>query len=254
MTAARSALFNLFFFASTAVLSLWGVGLRLFAPHRALGLVMFWARLELGAAQVICGIRFEVTGRENIGAGPALIASQHQSAFDTMVWFLLLPRCCYVAKRELTRIPLFGPLIRPAGLIVVDRRRGAAAVRELLRDARRALAEARQIVIFPEGTRAAPGRVLPIQPGIAALAAATRLPVVPVLTDSGRFWGRRAFRKRRGTIRITILPPLPMAFSRGALITELARLFHDVGPVDRSVDMASRHLSSGSREEPQTIG
>ena len=94
-------------------------------------------------------------------------------------------------------------------MIAVDRSGGARAMRGLMRDAARAVAERRQIVIFPEGTRAEPGAVLPLQPGIAALAASTGLPVIPVVTDSGRCWGRRAFRKYPGVIHIVLLPPIP---------------------------------------------
>ena len=108
-----------------------------------------------------------------------MIASRHQSAFDTFVWLTLVPRCSYVLKRELLRIPLLGPLIPLAGMIAVDRSGGAGALRGLMRDGDRAVREGRQIVIFPEGTRAEPGAILPLQPGIAALAARTRLPVIP---------------------------------------------------------------------------
>ena len=97
------------------------------------------------------------SGLEHIPPGAALIASRHQSAFDTFVWLTLLPRCCYVFKHELRRIPLFGPLIGPAGMIAVDREGGSAAIRTLLREADRAVREERQIVIFPEGTRSEPG-------------------------------------------------------------------------------------------------
>ncbi len=243
----RSALFNLFFFASTFVLALWGVPLRCFAPDRIPGLVCCWAKLEIGAARWLCGIRFAVSGREHIRPGGALIASQHQSTFDTLVWFVLLPGCAYVAKRELTRIPLFGPLIRPAGLIVVDRGAGASALRGLLRDARRVLGEGRPVVIFPEGSRAEPGRPLPIQPGIVALAAASGQAVVPVLTDSGRFWGRRAFRKRSGTIRIEVRPPLAPNLSRDALTGALQELFESHSqPVENTVE----RTASGFGDSP----
>ena len=233
-------MFNLFFFASTFVLSVAGVWVRIFSPHRGLALVMSWARLELAAARVICGLRFRVHGLPHLPSGPMLIASQHQSTFDTLVWFALLPGCSYVAKRELTRIPLFGPLIPLAGQIVVDRRLGPTALRGLVRDARRGLGEGRQVVIFPEGSRAQPGRPLPIQPGIVALASATRLAVIPVLTDSGRFWGRRAFQKRAGTIAISVLPPLPPALSRDALTRSLETLF--AGPIG---DDASQSTGNG---------
>ena len=222
MTVLRSALYNLFLFGMTFVLVLAGTALRLIAPHRALAMARFWARFMLWGARVICGIRLQVTGLENLPPGAALLASRHQSAFDTLVWLTLLPHCCYVVKQELVRIPLFGPLMPLAGMIPVDRSGGGAALRGLMRDGARAAREGRQIVIFPEGTRAAPDAVLPLQPGIAALAASTRLPVIPVVTDSGRYWGRRAFRKRAGTIRIVLLPPLPAGLRREELMRRLA--------------------------------
>ena len=112
-------------------------------------------------------------------------------------------------KSELLRIPLFGPLMPLTGMIAVDRSGGANALRGLVREGERAMREGRQIVIFPEGTRAEPGAMLPLQPGVAALAARTRLPVIPVVTDSGHCWGRRAFHKRPGTIHIRVLKPIP---------------------------------------------
>ncbi len=186
----------------------------------------------------MCGIRLELQGREYLPrGGAALIASQHQSTFDTLIWLTLLPRCCYVLKSELRRIPLFGAMIAPAGMIVVDRKAGAAALRHLMREAERAAREQRQIVIFPEGTRGEPGRVLPLQPGVAAMAARTRLPVIPVVTDSGLRWGRRAFRKRPGTIHVRLLPPIASTGDRDSLIARLTAVF-EAGfgrDVDKSV-------------------
>jgi 1-acyl-sn-glycerol-3-phosphate acyltransferase len=224
MTVLRSALFNLYFFLLTFVLTLvLATPARFLAPHRVLDVARLWARLLLWGVQVICGIRVAITGLERLGAGPALIASAHQSAFDTFIWLTLVPRCCYVLKQELVRIPLFGPLLPLAGMIAVDRSRGASAMRHLLREGDRAVREERQIVIFPEGTRAAPGQPLPLQPGIAALAARTGLPVIPVVTDSGLCWGRRAFQKRPGTINIRLLEPLRAEAGRAELMCGLER-------------------------------
>jgi 1-acyl-sn-glycerol-3-phosphate acyltransferase len=222
----RSALFNVFFFAISAVICVLGYLLSLARPRATILVPMVWARVVLAGLRLICGIRLEVEGREYLPTGgAALIASQHQSAFDTLVWLTLLPRCCYVLKSELARIPLFGAMIAPAGMIVVDRKAGAAAVRHLMREAERAAREQRQIVIFPEGTRGEPGRVLPLQPGVAAMAARTGLPVIPIVTDSGRCWGRRAFRKRAGIIHIRLLPPIPASIGRDSLIAKLATTF-----------------------------
>ena len=224
MSFLRSALFNVFFFTVTFLMTLVpGTTVRFLAPHRMLDVAQLWARIVVAGLRLICGIRVEVYGLEHLRGDQArLIASRHQSAFDTVVWLTLLPRCCYVLKQELLRIPLFGPLMPLTGMIAVDRAGGAAALRGLLREGDRAVREQRQIVIFPEGTRAEPGAVLPLQPGVAALAARTRLPVIPVVTDSGRCWGRRAFHKRPGTIHIRMLKPIPAGIGREELMQQLA--------------------------------
>ena len=221
MIVLRSALFNVVFFGVTFVMTLLASLARLISPDHVLAVAMLWARLLLASVRVICGIRVEVTGLEHIPPGPALIASRHQSAFDTFLWLTLVPRCCYVFKKELLRIPLFGPLIAGAGMIAVDRDAGANAIRNLLKEADRAVRENRQVVIFPEGTRSEPGSPLVLQPGIAAMAARTGLPVIPVSTDSGRYWGRRSFRKRPGVIHVVIGEPIPAETERKALMRAL---------------------------------
>jgi 1-acyl-sn-glycerol-3-phosphate acyltransferase len=221
MILVRSAVFSVVFFGVSLVLTLVATAMRIVAPVRVLGVAMLWGRCLVAAARIICGIRLDVRGLENIPPGAALIASRHQSAFDTFVWLTLLPRCCYVFKQELRRIPLFGKLMGAAGMIEVDRAGGGAAIRTLLAEADRAVREARQIVIFPEGTRSEPGSPVVLQSGIAAMASRTGLPVIPVATDSGLCWGRRAFRKRPGAIRIVIGRPIPARTERRALMRAL---------------------------------
>jgi len=225
MTFLRSLLFNLFFFVGTFLLIVPAYVAARGDPVRAMVWARTWARLQIAAVKVICGIRLEVAGRENLPPGPALIASRHESAFDILAWLVLVPDACFVVKQELTRIPLFGRMIVSSGMIVVDRDGGGAAIRTLLRGADRAKASGRHIVIFPEGTRVDPNEHPPPQPGVAALASRTGLPVVPVMTDSGRCWGRQAFRKRAGTIHIDIRPPLEGPFQREALLDALHKAF-----------------------------
>lgn len=234
MTWLRSALFQAYFHALTLLLLVAGAVVLLCAPSRALALARLWARATLAGLRLICGVRFVVSGEENLPAGACLIASRHESAFDTFVWLLLRPRCVYVVKAELTRVPLLGPMMRRAGMIIVDRDAGAKALRGLLRDGAAAAACGRPIVIFPEGTRMAPGAKGAIQPGVAALAAALRLPVAPVATDSGRRWGRRAFHISPGVIRIAVRPPLAAGTGRAALLSLLAAEMSGE-PVDKSV-------------------
>jgi 1-acyl-sn-glycerol-3-phosphate acyltransferase len=232
----RSALFNLVFFLVSFVLTIAATVVRWVAPQYVLKMAMLWARVVRSCARGICGIQVEVTGMERIPQGAALIASRHQSAFDTFVWMTLLPRCCYVLKQELLRIPLFGKLIIGSRMIAIDRGAGGAALRALLREGDRAVREARQIVIFPEGTRSEPGSVRELQPGVAALAARTNLPVIPVATDSGRCWGRRAFRKRPGVIRIMVGEPIPPTLHRQDLMLSLREAIGALDEVHASAD------------------
>ena len=230
----RSAVFNVWFMGATAAYGSAGLLLRAFAPHRALPLAQAWAGAVLAGARVICGIRAVVSGQEHLPEGAALIASQHQSAFDTIVWLRLVPRASYVYKAELGRIPLFGPLLRPAGQIELDRGAGFAAVRNLLRQVDRAVADGRQIVMFPEGTRVRHGTEAAILPGISAVSARARLPIIPVATDSGRLWGRRAFIKRPGAVHIAIGPPIPAGLGQAATLDALKAAWAEASGCMRS--------------------
>jgi 1-acyl-sn-glycerol-3-phosphate acyltransferase len=232
----RAGLFNVLFVALTAGMGLVGLPLLLADRRHAMAAVRLWARWVLGMLAGIVGLDFRVTGAEHLPrGGPALIAAKHQSAFDTIVWLVLLPDAAYVLKRELLRIPLYGWFARHIGMIAIDRAAGAAAMRGLIRDSQAALAAGRQVVIFPEGTRTAPGETRAYQPGIAALYARADRPVIPVATDSGRFWGRRAFLKRPGTITVAVLAPIPPGLDRDAFMATLQ---------DR-IETASARLGTG---------
>ena len=239
----RSAAFAAWFYAVTFLFCLAGIPIRLFARHLALPLAKYWARTVLAGLPPICNINVRVAGHERIPKnGPALLAGQHQSEFDTLVWMAVLERPCYVMKQELTRIPLFGPLLVPAGMIPVDRSGGATAMRGLLSATAQAAARGRQIVIFPEGTRVPYGRTVTLQPGVAAIAARAGQSTLPVATDSGRCWPRALLGKRAGTIHIAIGPPIEQPCRREALLSAVENYWTSMAecrfePVDKSVDV-----------------
>jgi 1-acyl-sn-glycerol-3-phosphate acyltransferase len=250
----RSLLFNIGFWALTIVIGLGSLPMLVAPRQQAVAMLRFYGRMVLRLLRVTCGIRVQVEGAERLPqGGAALIAAKHQSAFDTMVWFTLLPDTCYVLKRELLWLPIWGWYAWKTGQIAVDRAAGASAMRHLLKSGRQAAADGRQLVIFPEGTRVAPHKRVPYQPGIAALASATGLSVIPVATDSGVYWGRRAFTKRPGTITIAVLPAIPPGLPRAALLRELETRIESATdrllarlPVDKPVDNAAPIL----RPEP----
>jgi 1-acyl-sn-glycerol-3-phosphate acyltransferase len=146
---------------------------------------------------------------------------KHQSAWDTLILPVVLGDPAVVLKRELLLLPFYGWYARRAGSIAIDRKGGAAALRTMVAAARAAAAMGRPIVIFPEGTRTAPGERRPYHPGVAALYRSLGLPVVPVAVNSGLFWGRRAFMKRSGHITLAFLDPIPPGLPRRRLMQEL---------------------------------
>jgi 1-acyl-sn-glycerol-3-phosphate acyltransferase len=222
MAGIRAYLYAAYFYAVTLIWGLAGLVLRRAPGRVALGFAQSWVAALLAGLRPLAGVRVSVTGLAHLPAdGPALLACQHQSEFDTLVWMRLLRRPAYVMKMELLETPLVGPMLVPAGMIPVDRAGGAAALRRLLQDAESALADGRQIVVFPEGTRVPPGARVPLQPGIAALAARLNLPVVPVATDSGRCWGRQRHRLQPGVIHIAVGPPIPPRLPRAALLSAI---------------------------------
>jgi 1-acyl-sn-glycerol-3-phosphate acyltransferase len=237
VTTLRSAVFNVWMVLLTFGMAAWGNLLRLIAPDMVYGVARCWARMVVGSARVMCGITVKVTGLDTLPAtGPMVLASQHQSAFDTAIWLAVGRDVSYVVKAELGRVPLFGALLRPAHQVLVNRSAGATALRHMVADAADRVRAGRTIVIFPQGTRTQSGVQVPIQPGIAALAARLRLPIFPVATDSGRLWGRRAFRKEPGCIHITIGAPLPPDLPRAVLVQRLQQSWDALlPPVDNSV-------------------
>ena len=223
-TLLRSAVFNALFFLLTALCVSFGMLLLPFHRNILRRYVQGWAHLMLWVLRVVCGIRVRVTGREHLPDGPAVIAAKHQSAFDTIIWLALLRDPVYVLKRELLRIPVWGRMARKYGAIAVDRAGGATALKRMVREAGAAAAEGSQIIIFPEGTRTQPGQRVPYLPGVVALGAAVGRPIIPAATDSGVFWGRRAFAKRPGVLTVAVLPPLPAGLPRAALLAQMQHL------------------------------
>ncbi len=222
MSALRTGLFNLYFVALTLALGLAGLPVRWFRRDLAFPLARRWIILTVAGLRVLCGVRIEITGREHLRPGPLIIASQHRSALDALIWFTIVDRPSYIMKRELRRLPLVGPLLEPAGMIAVDRGGGGAALRRMVRDAASALARGRQIVIFPEGTRVRSGAAAILAPGIAALAA--RAPILPVATNSGHVWGGGLLMRRSAspaTIVVAIGPPLPDGLKRDSLLAAI---------------------------------
>ncbi|MBI3446625.1 MAG: 1-acyl-sn-glycerol-3-phosphate acyltransferase [Magnetospirillum sp.] len=243
MTVLRSALFIAFIWVWTLVLSLLYLPL-LALPRRAMRpAVKLWLTGVLGALRVIAGLAWELRGAENVPAGPLIIASKHQSAFETFVFHLLLSDPAYILKRELLWIPFFGWYLGKSGVIAIDRSAGTKALKAMVKGAEDAVAQGRPVVIFPEGTRAAPGAKLPYHSGVAMLYGALKVPVVPIALNSGLFWRRRGFAKKPGTLTIEALPAILPGMDRKAFMAEL----------ESRIETASDRLVAEARQRDSSL-
>ncbi|HEX7218430.1 MAG TPA: lysophospholipid acyltransferase family protein [Burkholderiales bacterium] len=208
MSAARSFLFAI---ALTIVTPPYAVIALLSAPLPRLTrywIISGWSRLILWLSRVILGIEWRVEGREHLPSRPAVILAKHQSAWETLAFQHIFPPQVHVLKRELLWIPFFGWGLALMSPIAIDRARGVKALRAIARRGQKRLEQGFWVVVFPEGTRVAPGESRDYQPGGAWLAAASGAPVVPVAHNAGLYWPRNAFLKRAGTITIRIGPSI----------------------------------------------
>jgi 1-acyl-sn-glycerol-3-phosphate acyltransferase len=211
---AFAALRSLAFLAGYAIVTvLWGtLGILLggLMPYRQrfVFIVVTWTRLVLGWLRLTCGIRAEVEGEDRLPDAPCVVLVRHESTWETLFLQGLLVPQTTVIKRELLWIPFFGWAYRLLKPIAIDRSDGRGALKALVRSGRARLRDGIWVVLFPEGTRLAPGQPGRFQRGGAALATAVDVPVVVVAHDAGRYWPARRWLKQPGTIRVRISPPI----------------------------------------------
>ena len=204
----RSLFFTTFLFLSTFVYAFVVIA-AFWLPYRGrYAIARHWARVQLGAARVICGLGYTVEGLENIPAGGHISMWKHSSAWETMAQMVVFPPQAWVLKREIMWIPVIGWATWLMDPIAIDRGAGHNAVREVVSQGRRRLEQGRWVLVFPEGTRVAPGQTRKYGISGAVLASESGRKIVPVAHDAGVYWGRRGLLKRRGTIRVVIGPPI----------------------------------------------
>ncbi|MFQ3666487.1 MAG: lysophospholipid acyltransferase family protein [Sphingomonadaceae bacterium] len=211
MTVLRSLAFAILFLGGTVPMALLVAALAPFSREGLRRGAHLWAAWFVWCARVLAGVRLVVRGR--VPQTPCLVAFKHQSAFETYLCLYLFNHPAVVMKAELLDIPVWGFIARRHGSIGLDRSRGTAAMKTLIREARDRIAQGRPILIFPEGTRVAPGTAPPLKPGLAGLYALLGLPVVPVALDSGACWPRGLV-KHPGTVTLAFLPPVPPGLGR----------------------------------------
>ena len=192
-------------------------------PRRVLkAIVIFHIKAGLKAMKLICGLDWELRGNPQAAGTAVLVASKHQSAWETFVLQCILPDPAIILKRELLLVPIFGWALRKLRHLPIDRAGGLESLREMLEAARALIKEGRQIVIFPEGTRRELGAPPAYQAGVFALYRSLEVPCLPVALNSGSFWPHHGFIFRPGCIVIEFLPPIEAGLSRDVFMQRLA--------------------------------
>ena len=240
MLVLRSTLFNVAYYLN---LILWMVALlpTLALPRGALmAAAKAWAHSSLFLLRVLAGIRVEFRGLEKIPPGGLIVAAKHQSLWETFAFLVIFKDPAFILKRELMWIPVFGWYAWKARSVAIDRKAGSVALVTMNVRAREAVAEGRQVLIFPEGTRRAPGAPPAYKYGIAHLYTSIGAPCVPVALNSGLYWPRRRFLKRPGTILVEVLDPIEPGLERNAFFRALQTRLEEVS--DRLLEEGLRDL------------
>lgn len=212
MPAIRSALFMLFQAVTVVPYALLCLLIAPLPLHWRYRFTIGWPRMVLWAARVLCGVRWQVRGWENLPDGPAVLLSKHQSTWETFFYVSYMPReLCFVFKRELLWVPFFGWGIGLLKMIHIDRSQGRDAFESVVRQGQRKLDEGRWIIMFPEGTRTPVGSQGKYKSGGARLAVRTGTPVVPMAVNSGECWPKKRFVLTPGLITVSIGRPIPVA-------------------------------------------
>ena len=202
----RSLVYEVLRFAITVVFAVVSLLTFAFKPITRYRIITAWSHVVIGLAWMICGVRYRVIGRENLLSSPCIVLSKHQSAWETLAYQIILPPQVWVLKRELLRVPFFGWGLAMMSPIAIDRGSATRALKQTLEQGKSRLSDGWWIVIFPEGTRIAPGKRGRYHVGGAWLACKTGAPVLPIAHNAGTVWGRNAFMKYPGTITVSIGP------------------------------------------------
>jgi 1-acyl-sn-glycerol-3-phosphate acyltransferase len=241
----RSIAFNVLFYLNTLIYLIAALP-TFFMPYRAIiAVAKSWGRTNLVLLRAVAGIDWEVRGRAKIPNGPLLVAAKHQSAWETFALLTLFDNPVFILKHELQRIPIFGWLTIKGRMVAIDRRKGSQALTAMTERARVELADNRQLIIFPEGTRRPAGAEPRYKFGVAHLYAAEGVPCVPIALNSGLFWPRRSIRRNPGTVLVEILDPIPPGLTKEDFST---RLQNDIeSATARLIEEGRRDIASRSR-------
>jgi 1-acyl-sn-glycerol-3-phosphate acyltransferase len=241
----RSLIYQVLFYALLVFWILVAIPTLPLPPRVFMGVAKMWGRSSIWLMRVVCNTRFEVRGLDRIPAGPLIVASKHQSMWETFALLQFFDSPLFIYKRELGRIPFFGWYLIKSKMIEVNRSGGVRALMDMSKRAALAIRGGRQLIIFPEGTRRPVGAPPDYKSGVAQIYTMSNEPCLPVALNSGLFWPRRTFLRYPGTLVVEFLEPLPAGMDRKAFLPLLA---------ERIETATDRLVAEGRAEQAKTFG
>ncbi len=241
----RSLLFNVLFYVVLVCLIIIAIPTFVMPRTALLTVARWWAYSSIFLMRVICNIKVEFRGTEKIPKGPLIVASKHQSMWETFALLQLFEQPLFILKRELLWIPVFGSLLMKANMIAVERGGGPRSLTDMIRRAGEEVRRGRQLIIFPEGTRTPVGAPPHYKAGVGQLYVKSGVPCLPVALNSGLFWPRRTFMRYPGTLVVEFLDPLPAGLSRDQFLARARSVIEDA---------TNRLVEAGRAEQAQLFG
>jgi 1-acyl-sn-glycerol-3-phosphate acyltransferase len=239
----RSLIYNVLFYVLLVFWILVAIPTFVMPPRAFMGIAKAWARSSVWLMRVVCNTKTEYRGLERIPAGPLVVASKHQSMWETFALMPFFDRPLFIYKRELGRIPFFGWYLKKSKMVGVDRDGGARSLIDMARRATEEVQLGRQLIIFPEGTRRPVDAPPDYKPGIAQIYSKCGVPCLPVALNSGLFWPRRTFLRYPGTLVVEFLDPLPPGLPRKEFIAAIST----------SIEAATDRLVTEARKEQASL-
>ena len=241
----RSLVYNVLFYVLLVCWMIVAIPTYVMPRWAIMSVARGWARSSIWLLRVTCNVKVEYRGVEKIPPGPLIVASKHQSMWETISLLHFFDAPFFVLKRELKWIPIFGLFLMKANMIAIDRSAGGRALIRMARRAAEEVRRGRQFVIFPEGTRTAPGAPPRYKAGIGLIYVDCGVPCLPVALNSGLFWPRRTFMRYPGTLIVEFLDPLPPGLPREEFLTRLQSMIEEA---------SSRLVAAGEAEQARLFG
>ena len=224
----RSFIFYIFFYIGTIVFFFIFSPVRFFTRNFVVTLSTFWTKSVIKLSKLILGIKYEIKGYQNIPkSGSFVVASNHQSAWETFFLGTLFPGSIFILKYELKKIPIFSQYFKKLGFIFVKREKAFDSLKVLLKSVKKLISQNDAIfVIFPEGTRIMPGEKMKLNSGVFAIHKFTDLPILPIKLNSGRYWVNKKFNKREGKIIVKIFPLINKENDKEKFMSKLEHYYY----------------------------